>query len=422
MKLTEDRRTILIWGIGIIILLVLCLTLLLLTGCVTNIVTDPVEEPVIEEDTEATVTVYPQKWATGDGTFENPWANDCIKKALDFAPTGGTIYLRAGYYQLAGAVTVEKAINIIGEGMGKTFIVTADNFGFNVDVNYATFKGFTVDGAAQTENAETSYCMAIANRDYVVLEDIEVKNCGRIGINILNVNYSLFQNIYAHDNYEHGLHPGGSSAGRHQYNTFNNIYSWDNGSSGFDDWSSVVAGNNTYNNLNCWDNGEHGIAIVNQIGIALSNSSASRNGTNGIYLYDIKESTVDNCFVTESGTQGMLLATVEDTSFNNCSVTLNDGTGVFLKENCSNVNLTNGIVKNNLNGITIYNGSDIALTTCQSYDDRETPLQEYGLTLYETNTGISLLNCKLSPNKDGEIYNPNGVAVTVITEKMLAKF
>jgi len=57
------------------------------------------------------------------------------------------------------------------------------------------------------------------------------------------------------------------------------------------------------------------------------------------------------------------------------------------------------------------------LTTCQSYDDRETPLQEYGLQLYGTNTGISLLNCKLSPNKDGEIYNPAGVALTVITEK-----
>ena len=400
MRLTEDRRTILIWGIGIIILLVLCLTLLLLTGCVTNIVTDPVEEPVIEEDTEATVTVYPQKWATGDGTAENPWANDCIKKAYDACPASGTIYLRAGYYQLAGAVTVEKAINIIGEGMGKTFIVTADNFGFSVDTNYATFKGFTIDGTAQTNNGDTSYCFAIANCDYVTLEDIEVKECGRIGINILNVNHSLFQNIYAHDSYSHGMHPGSSSAGRNQYNTYNNIYAWNNGIGGFDDWSSVVSGNNTYNNLNCWDNTEHGIAIVNQIGITLSNSFASGNGTNGIQLTTIKDSTIDNCLVT-----------------------LNDGTGIFLKEGCSNVNLTNVIVKNNLNGITIYNGSDIALTTCQSYDDRETPLQEYGLQLYETNTGISLLNCKLSPNKDGEIYNPNGVVLKVIAEKKkLSKF
>ena len=64
--------------IGIIILLVLCLTLLLFNGCMKNqediyqssnnsqsSSTGPVEEPVIEEDTEATVTVYPQKWKVG---------------------------------------------------------------------------------------------------------------------------------------------------------------------------------------------------------------------------------------------------------------------------------------------------------------------------------------------------------------------
>jgi hypothetical protein len=81
-------------------------------------------------------------------------------------------------------------------------------------------------------------------------------------------------------------------------------------------------------------------------------------------------------------------------------------------------------VKNNGDGIIIKNCINTTLTTCQSYDDRDTPLQYYGLGLYATNTGINLLDCKLSPNKSGDIYNPNGVAVAVkvITEKMLAKF
>jgi hypothetical protein len=49
--------------------------------------------------------------------------------------------------------------------------------------------------------------------------------------------------------------------------------------------------------------------------------------------------------------------------------------------------------------------------------DRDTPLQLYGIELYGTNTGISLLNCKLTPNATGEIYNPAGAVLTVITEK-----
>jgi hypothetical protein len=78
-------------------------------------------------------------------------------------------------------------------------------------------------------------------------------------------------------------------------------------------------------------------------------------------------------------------------------------------------------VKNNKTGINIYNSSELVFTSCQSYDDRATPLQDYGIQLAETNTGISILNCKLLPNKYGDIYNPNGVAVEVITENMLAK-
>ena len=30
---------------------------------------------------------------------------------------------------------------------------------------------------------------------------------------------------------------------------------------------------------------------------------------------------------------------------------------------------------------------------------------------------INLVSCKLSPNKEGEIYNPAGVILKVITEK-----
>jgi len=447
MRLTEDRRTILIWEIGISILLVLCLTLLLLTGCVTNTITpepasgnlenqedinpnsnnyqnpstDPVEEsateesatnpssnnyqdpstePVEESATEDPGTVYPQKWATGTGTEEDPWANDCIKKAFDFVPAGGTIFLKAGYYTLSDVVTISKQVNIVGEGMNKTIITTADAHGFSADeIDHITIKNLTIDGDAQTDDVYQC-AIRLDTCNYSILENVEVKNSGRVGIDPIDSNYSYFKNVYAHDNYKAGIHPGCSGAvGRNQYNTYDGIYSYDNGSYGFGDGDDP-AGNNTYNNLNCWDNGTIGIAIVNQTGSVLSNSSAWGNGGDGMWF-----------------------EALEDFSVNNCSATLNstaDKKGIRLADS-KNVNFTNVIVKNNNTGISFSDCSDMILTACQSYDDRETPLQRFGIELVNNNTGISLVNCKITPNSLGEIYNPNGAVVTVITEKMLAK-
>jgi len=409
--------------IGIIKLLVLCLTLLFFTGCMINTVkpetvignlenqedinqnsnnpqsssTGPVEEPVIE-DTEEPGTVYPQKWATGDGTAENPWANDCIQKAYDFVPDGGTIFLKAGSYQLAGALTISKAINIIGEGMGRTIVRTSTTFGFKVRNDYCTIKGMTIDGDAQPDG-EDFMCINIQDCDYIILEDIEAKN-SYTGIQPFRVNHSLFKNIYTHHNEHEGIHPISDTAGRGIYNTFQNIYAWENASSGFDGGRAGTNPSfNTYDNLHCWDNGRHGIAINYEIGIVLSNSSASGNGVNGIYLRNLEDSTINNCLVTLNVADGMLLST-----------------------DVKNVNFTNVIVKNNKTGINIYNSSGLVFTSCQSYDDRDTPLQAYGIELTGANTNISLVNCKLTPNKEGEIYNPAGVAVKIITEKMFAEF
>ena len=408
--------------IGIIVLLVLCLALLLFTGCMIDTVkpelasgnlenqedinpnsnnyqnpsTDPVEEPVTEEPG----TVYPQKWATGTGTVGDPWANDCIKTAFTNTPAGETIYLRAGYYQLAGSLSINKAINIIGEGRNKTIIVTADAYGFNISADYVTLKGFTMDGAAQASGDKP--IIGMANCDYHVLEDIETKNGITAGIQNFQSNYSSYKNIYSHDNGTAGFHPCTDTAGKNIHNTYRDIFCWDNGNSGFGDrgkqTTPVTASYNTYDNLQCWDNGVNGIAIVYQSNIELSNSSSTGNMGSGLYLTYIEDSTIDNCLFTLNGVG-------------------NEQNGILLSAGVKNVNFTNVIVKNNDTGINIFNAKNIVFTSCQSYDDRATPLQKYGMQLAGTNSGISILNCKLSPNKKGDIYNPAGVVLTVIAEK-----
>jgi hypothetical protein len=402
--------------IGIITLLVLCLILLLFIGCRINTVKPETASgnlenqedinqssnnsqnsstsPIYEPGTEEPGTVYPQKWATGTGTVGDPWAGDCLNDALTAVPDGGTIYLRAGYYHLDSILyTGSKSYNLIGEGRNKSIIVLdiTDTYGIYIATDHCTLKGFTIDGTSQTGGTAYIGVIKVGYCDYALVEDIEVKNGGYYGINIYEVNHSSFQNIYAHDNYRHGLHPGSDITGRNMYNTYRDIYAWDNGVSGLDDRGSIEPLEqlyNVYDNIQCWDNGEHGIAIGNQKSGVLSNSFSNRSGKNGIYLNAI-----------------------EDFSINNCSVTLSVEAGIVMYTS-KNISFTNVIVKNNGDGIIIKNCINTTLTTCQSYDDRDTPLQLYGIRLYKTNTGISLLNCKLTPNKEGEIYNPAGAVIT----------
>jgi len=310
--------------------------------------------------------------------------------------------LRAGYYELAGETTITKTVSIIGEGMGKTIIITADDRGLdlNDDVDYVILRGFTIDGDAQTDGVNTNATLDVSNVDYALVQDIEVKNAGYYGLSNLQTNHSLFQNIYAHDNYSVGVHPGTDLVGRNKWNTYKDIYAWDNTSSGFDDRGSSVDPlerlYNVYDNIQCWDNGGHGIAISYQRSGFLSNLSIIDNDNSGLWLHTLGDFDISNCLVTSNG--------------------LTTYPGIEFKYS-DNINFTNVIVKNNYYGIRIDTCNNTTFTSCQSYDDRETPLQLWGLYLVNTNTGISLLNCKLTPNKSGDIYNPAGAVVTIITEK-----
>jgi hypothetical protein len=67
--------------------------------------------------------------------------------------------------------------------------------------------------------------------------------------------------------------------------------------------------------------------------------------------------------------------------------------------------------------------NNITFDSCQFYDDQDTMTQTYGARLTGDNvSNIYFINCKLTPNISGAIYNPNGVAVKVITEKNVGQF
>jgi hypothetical protein len=366
---------------------------------------NPSTDPVEESATEEPGTVSPQKWATGDGTVENPWANDCIQKAYDFIPDGGTIFLKAGYYELSDAVTLSKKVNIVGEGIDRTYIITADAHGFRITSDYCSLKDFTVDGDNQTDSVQYLSPIKTEHCSYLFLENIKVKNGGYYGLSILNANYSTFRNIYAHDNWRHGIHPGGGTGYEgNQYNTYRDIYCWNNGKSGFNESGGVSfnASNNVYDNLRCWDNGSHGISLYTLSDGTLINSWVYNNGSRGLDLKWLYNFTIENCFINSS-----------------------NGRGIWLRDS-DNVNLSNVISKNNGtsggtndSGIKIEDTPFTTLSSCQFYDDRDPMLQDYGIQVAGTTGYVGITNCKLTPNIQYAILNSAGA---VITGAKLARF
>jgi hypothetical protein len=393
--------------IGIFILLVLCLPLLLLTDCMTNKVKP---EPV-----------YPQQWATGTGTVGDPWAGDCIDDAIAAASAGDTIYLRAGYYQLSGECAIRKDnLTIMGAGINKTFVLTDNAHGFSFDrYNHITICDLTIDGTAQT-----GWCFGIypANCDYTTVRNVEIKNCSNCGINSYQCNYGLFENLSLHDNGEHGIHPCSNELGRNKYNTYRNIDCYNNVEFGFSDRGNGEAEPlaplepcyNVYDNIHVWDNGYSGIQVSFQKNATITNCSSENNGDVGLRFISLADSTITNC-----------------TSIGNSIDTTNPGIYIYgAGEHASyiaeNLIFTNVVSKNTDGdpGVQLnYYADNITFDSCQFYDDQDTMTQTYGARLTGDNvSNIYFINCKLTPNISGAIYNPNGVAVKVITEKNVGQF
>lgn len=350
--------------------------------------------------------IYPQDYATGTGTSGDPWMGDCLNDAYTACPTGGTIYMRAGYYEATTGtpcITINKPINIIGAGIGKTFLVTAsDMHGIymgDTATNYVTLQGFTLDGDAQLSDSWWGIT-CVGGDSYLTFRNLEVKNCGKYGIDSNKVNYSLFENLWLHDNGTIGLHPGANDTGWNKYNIYRNIYAYDNTTAGISDVGNQSLPNeylyNVYENVHAWGNTSQGIQVTNQRGLTINNCSAIDNGFGGFSLYD-----------------------VEDVNISNCIANLNQYMGVGI-ESSNKVNLTNVIAKNNncssgfRAGFNLKNTTYATLTSCQGYDDRTPKLQDYGLDTEGTTNYVYLVETNLSENLGGNIYNGSSGTITVL--------
>ena len=346
------------------------------------------------------MTIYPQDYATGDGSESNPWANDCIKKAYNACPVDGTIYLKKGYYQLSGKSDINKKINIIGEGMGKAIIKTANTLGFQIDADYCSIRDFTVDGDAQTDGNSSMVCINSSGPKYLSYKNIEAKNAGYYGVNFNDVSNCIITDIHSHDNYRHGMHSGANYANTNQHNLYENIFSWNNGNLGFAERGGFDSAFNIFKNLTCWNNGSFGIgASTQKNGSILLDSLSYENGEAGIRTTGNYDFTIENCYTHSNKILGIYLSGGDNINFVNV------------------ISKNNGLNGANDCGINIKDTQNVVLSGCQLYDDRDNPFQQYAIFLQGTTKTVTLTNCILTPNKVTEIKNiaPEAV-VTIITE------
>ncbi|MDD5086898.1 MAG: right-handed parallel beta-helix repeat-containing protein, partial [Candidatus Nanoarchaeia archaeon] len=159
---------------------------------------------------------------------------------------------------------------------------------------------------------------------------------------------------------------------------------------------------NVFDNCRCWNNGHHGFAIEYQKNLIMKNCSAWNNGNCGFYLTGLEDSEISDC-----------------TSFGNNANPSKTYYGIYIRGDShytgEDNTFTNVIVKNTQNdrsGIGIYNSNNTTFIDCESYDDQSTKTQKYGLQINDDVSGVTLDNCKLSPNKYGEIYNRAGATIT----------
>jgi len=219
-------------------------------------------------------------------------------------------------------------------------------------------KSFTIDGDAQTDGQDRN-CIRLSglNGDvnYLVLENIEIKNSGKTALEIFEVSYSIFKNFYIHDGAYYGVHIGTNTPGKNMYNFYQDFYIWNNASTGLDDRGAGSSyprekSYTTYDNMHLWNNASYGFAIGGQKGVILSNSSVVGSATKGIYIYESDDINVHDCFITLNG-------------------------HTILTEISTNISFTNVVAKNNsitaaASGFIFDECSDIKMNNCKSYDSR----------------------------------------------------
>jgi parallel beta-helix repeat protein len=261
---------------------------------------------------------------TADGTDDHL----TIQQALDDLPAeGGLVQLTEGDFSIGGTIIVDSFQTVNGFGFG-TLLINETNSNAAIlaadTESGITISNLRVDGDGTNQSSAFSV------------------------IDMENVSYSKFSNLWITGGLRTGTYPTVSSDGEgivlrnSEYNTLVNIHSYLNAYDGVKLRSSDY---NTLTNINCVDNGRACIQIsydlatpsdgsdhntVSNVGVFHTDgvAHASSPVTSGIYIHTGNLNTVNNINIrgTEQGI-GMCCTSVVDNIFTNAVISVRGSTG-----------------------------------------------------------------------------------------------
>jgi len=125
------------------------------------------------------------------------------------AVNGSTVYVNAGTYNEALNITLDN-LSIIGEDRA-TVIIDAtgqafNNAGIYVNANNVTLQGFTLKSTAG--NSLPRYGVKFADINGGLLDDVEIYNIYRTGVDMLGTSGVTVNNVNSHDNGGNGMQCG----------------------------------------------------------------------------------------------------------------------------------------------------------------------------------------------------------------------
>ena len=142
--------------------------------------------------------VVPQYWYvsptgldTNEGTFASPYLT--IQKAINSATSGDTINVAAGTY--LENLNITKPLTLVGSGISTVIQVstTSPVYGVYVKTNDVTLKDFKVIGSNNV--ASGFYAFKIEGSNNLWMENVEVIQSGRTGVDLNGMTNSTLKNI-----------------------------------------------------------------------------------------------------------------------------------------------------------------------------------------------------------------------------------
>jgi len=148
-----------------------------------------------------------------------------------------------------------------------------------------------------------------------------------------------------------------------------------------------------------------GLLIQTDEGVLLKNCTIT-DCYCGVFCANSSNIIISNCTINNNLWNPIRCINASNVTIYGCMLRDNDGTGIYC-ENTSNAAIFNSTLSNNVNGIVLYNSSDVLISNCLI-----TGASDYGIVVDHYSSNITIYNCTITNNRI------NGISILYYSSKV----